>query len=258
MTSNKRERKRERKEENVSRLIKLFDMGCVLVYIAIATFCARGISPFSRRIPILTQNPPFAPSSPRPCAEERAITNSHSEPPAFASRSLPFPLAPTISSPLSPHTAIPTTSFFLFHRGRTFLQNSHSLSFSFSLALSHESSILILALSSLSVPLFSHFSLIRYIRSFSLCARGYLIPREWKRGRKEWEKYIWHVRVLNGRRKVVAYRGRRRINGRTVKFWCSDNEQKTFMRTHTHRISALQSTPWHRVLRKIKFFDEKR
>lgn len=35
-----REKKRERKKEreNVSRLIKLSDMGCALVYIAIATF----------------------------------------------------------------------------------------------------------------------------------------------------------------------------------------------------------------------------
>lgn len=91
---------------------------------------------------------------------------SHLAPfPSLSLQQSPLPL------PLSPHATIPTTSFFLLHRGRTFLQNSYSLSFSFFLSLSHESSILILALSSLSVSLFSRFSLTRYIRSFSLCAR---------------------------------------------------------------------------------------
>lgn len=72
------------------------------------------------------------------CAEERAITNSHSEP-AILSRS-PSPFSSFPSLPRPPPT--PATSFSLFHRSglsRRTLTLSPSLSLSFSL--SHGSSI---------------------------------------------------------------------------------------------------------------------
>lgn len=122
------------------------------------------------------------------CAEERAITNSHSEPAILSRSPPPFSTFPSLLRP--PPT--PATSFSLFHRSglsRRTLTLSPSLSLSFSL--SHGSSIRTSStLSLLSFSLSLSFSqprssLARRIRPFSLYAHGYLIPREWKKGREE-------------------------------------------------------------------------
>lgn len=104
-----KEKEKEREEENVSRLIKLFDMECVLVYIAIATFCARGISPFSRRIPILTPKSPVRPLFP-PTLRRR--TRNYKFPQWAAGFRISLPSLPSRSNNLlSPFPSPPTPQF---------------------------------------------------------------------------------------------------------------------------------------------------
>lgn len=138
----------------------------------------------------------------------------------FLSFTISFPSDPcNLLFPLSP---LPGLS-------RSTLTLSPSLSLSSSL--SHGSSIRISSTLVFSLSLSLSYSLPRFSRSMHpafLVVRGYLIPREWKRKREEWEAnisgmYVYLTREGGGMEHVRGGKRGWRINGRTVKFWCSDN-----------------------------------
>lgn len=123
------------------------------------------------------------------CAEERAITNSHSEPAILSRSPPPFSTFPSLLRPPSD----PCNLLFPLSPVRTFSENSHSLSFSLLVFLSFSRVLdphILDPVSPINLSLSLSFSqprssLARCIRPFSLYAHGYLIPREWKKGREE-------------------------------------------------------------------------